>query len=653
MGFSPARIIFCSLFCSLLLSPIFLIKPSFSDPRASEAGLICSKNKAPSIQRQTFVSNFIVALDSLIPHIASRGYGSTITGKGNLSVYAFAECMKDVMRSDCSICFAQIKTRIHKCLPYERLTRGGRVFFDGCYLRYDDHDFKEETFSKEDKAVCGSKRFSGNQTIFKENVIDLVKNISSQGVKNGGFYFGSLRRNNVTVNGLVQCWEFVNYSACKICLTNAISKINLCPPAIEGRALNSGCYLRYSTYKFYNNSGHPPTISHGASSLAIVLAVTLSALASAFLLAAFFTVGRDRLIIKKREEKKLKKLGNLNISKLNYSYETLEEATNYFHDSNKLGQGGSGSVYKGTLPDGTIVAVKRLFFNTRQWADHFFNEVDLISSIQHKNLVKLLGCSVTGPESLLVYELLPNHSLDCHLFGKKGLRPLSWDNRYRIILGIAEGLAYLHEEAKPRIIHRDIKLSNIMLDHDMKPKIADFGLVRLFPEDITHLSTAIAGTLGYMAPEYFVHGILTEKADVYSFGVVVIEVITGRKNNTISFSQDYMCMPHMIWRLNAKGRLDQAIDTALEGNFPSTEAPRVLQIGLLCVQANAKARPSMSLVVNMLNDKDYKIPEPTQPPFLNSSSAGITRDIQESTQSAAAVQSDASGDSTTIALMDS
>lgn len=180
---------------------------------------------------------------------------------------------------------------------------------------------------------------------------------------------------------------------------------------------------------------------------------------------------------------------------LNFKYEMLEKATNFFNASRKLGQGGGGSVFKGTLPDGSNVAVKRLFFNTRQWVDDFFNEVNLISGIQHKNLVRLLGCSIEGPESLLVYEYVPNKSLDQILFGRNTEQVLSWQQRFDIISGIAEGLVYLHESCGEKIIHRDIKSSNILLDEDLTPKIADFGLVRCVGPDKSHLSTGIAGTL--------------------------------------------------------------------------------------------------------------------------------------------------------------
>ncbi|CDY47147.1 BnaA08g05360D [Brassica napus] len=283
-------------------------------------------------------------------------------------------------------------------------------------------------------------------------------------------------------------------------------------------------------------------------------------------------------------------------------------------DKNKLGQGGSGSVFKGVLRNGKTIAVKRLFFNTKQWVDHFFNEVNLISQINHKNLVKLLGCSITGPESLLVYEYIANKSLHDYLFGLQDVPPLDWAKRFKILLGTAEGMAYLHEESNLRIIHRDIKLSNILLEHDFTPRIADFGLARLFPGDKTHISTAIAGTRGYMAPEYAVRGKLTEKADVYSFGVLMIEVITGRRNN--AFSQDASSILQTVWSLYGTSNLVQVVDQVLGDNFNKMEASRLLEIGLLCVQAAFEQRPAMSAVVKMIKGS-LEIPTPTQPPFLN------------------------------------
>ncbi|XP_052187888.1 cysteine-rich receptor-like protein kinase 3 isoform X2 [Diospyros lotus] len=579
----------------LLISLFFSVKPSLSDPRATmpQGGLVCSNTSASPSDRQVFVTNFVAALDSLTSLISAEKYGAVVNGSGNTTVYAFGECMKDLFRTDCNLCFAQIKTQIIRCLPFQRLIRGGRLFYDGCYVRYDDYMFFNESLSSVDKISCAFNDSAGNGTLFRVNVVDLMKNLSAEAPKSDGFIVGSVSRGNLSVYGLAQCWEFVNGSACDKCLANAVNRIGSCLPKEEGRVLNAGCYLRYSTQKFYNNSSPDPVpkVGGGNRRLAVILASTFSAIAFLLIVAAISFVTRKKIAKKRRERKQLGALLlTVNNSKLNFSYETLEKATNYFHNSNKLGQGGSGSVFKGILPDGRTVAIKRLFFNTRQWVDHFFNEVNLISGIDHKNLVKLLGCSITGPESLLVYEFVPNQSLNDHLSARNDLRPLNWEERYNIILGIAEGLAHLHEESKLRIIHRDIKLCNILLDEDCTPKIADFGLARLFPEDKSHISTAVAGTLGYMAPEYIVRGKLTEK----------------------------------VWNLYGTGRLREVVDASLRGEFEEEEANRVLQIGLLCVQATAETRPSMSMVVTMLRD-DHEIPQPTQPPFLNNSSAEIAR----------------------------
>ncbi|KAA8548130.1 hypothetical protein F0562_004609 [Nyssa sinensis] len=237
--------------------------------------------------------------------------------------------------------------------------------------------------------------------------------------------------------------------------------------------------------------------------------------------------------------------------------------------------------------------------------------------MQHKNLVKLLGCSIEGPESLLVYEYVPNKSLDQFLFDKTKIQILNWMQRFDIIVGTAEGLAYLHGGTHIRIIHRDIKSSNVLLDENLAPKIADFGLARHFAADQTHLSTGIAGTLGYMAPEYLVRGQLTEKADVYSFGILVLEIVCGRKNNV--FIEHSSSLLQTVWKLYRTNSMAECVDPGLKNDFPVTEASKVLQIGLLCTQASVGLRPSMDEVVQMLTNKDYEIPLPNQPPFLNAS----------------------------------
>ncbi|GFP97475.1 cysteine-rich receptor-like protein kinase 3 [Phtheirospermum japonicum] len=575
----------------ITLLSTFHAEKSFSDPRATEAATICSNRTAPNSDRQSQISNFSAAVDSITTQAFRQGYGSSTNGTGNTTVYAFAECMKDLSQTDCRLCLAHLKVQTTKCRPFQRLTKGGTLFYDGCFLRYEDYMFFDEVLGYVDRVVCGEADFVGDKGVFGDAVLELVRRVSLDGPRNDGFYTGLVRRGgNLTVYGLGQCWEYVNRSGCVECLENSVSRIGSCAPKVEGRVLNAGCYVRYSTTRFYNNSA-----SHSGN----------------------------------EAKKKLGALSAIvNKSKINYSYETLERATNYFNESNKLGQGGSGSVYKGILPGGQIVAVKRLMFNTTQWADHFFNEVNLISGINHKNLVKLLGCSITGPESLLVYEYVPNLSLHDHLFGRKGDRRLGWEERYKVILGIAAGLQFLHEESNLRIIHRDIKLSNVLLDEDFTAKIADFGLARLFPEDKSHISTGIAGTLGYMAPEYIVRGKLSEKADVYSFGVLVIEVVCGTKVN--AFAHRSYSVLQKVWNMYGTGKLSEVVDSSINEDFPEEEANRLLKIGLTCVQADAELRPSMSVVVKMITGK-HEIFSASQPPFLSSSSSETSSAYQPGT----------------------
>ncbi|EOY00552.1 Cysteine-rich RLK 3 isoform 3 [Theobroma cacao] len=403
-------------------------KLSLSDPRATEAALVCTNRTASTTERQTFISNYLAVMDAVTPLIVQQRFAAVVNGTGDTKVFGYGECMKDLDQSDCNVCFAQCKTQILRCLPFQLVTRGGRLFYDGCYLRYDDYNFFSESLSEGDRTVCNtSDAASSNQTVFRDYVLQLVRNLSVEAPKNDGFFVGSVSRGNVSVYGLAQCWELVNKSACESCLANAVSRIRSCLPKEEGRALNAGCYLRYSTEKFYYNSTAPPVIG---------------------------------------------------------------------------------------------------------------NRV------------------------------------------KKDAEPLRWEARFKIVLGTAEGLAYLHEESKLRIIHRDIKLSNVLLDEDLIPKIADFGLARLFPEDKTHISTAVAGTL--------------------------------------------------VWNHYEVDKLCEAVDPIIEDNFLK-EASRLLKIGLLCVQAYAEMRPSMSTVVQMLTDDAHEIPQPTQPPFLNSSSTEVSQNIASET----------------------
>ncbi|KAH9304737.1 hypothetical protein KI387_009141, partial [Taxus chinensis] len=225
-----------------------------------------------------------------------------------------------------------------------------------------------------------------------------------------------------------------------------------------------------------------------------------------------------------------------------FEYSQLKSATKNFHVKNMLGCGGFGTVYKGTLQNGTIVAIKRLE-KAKQGDTEFHREVKLISGIQHKNLSRLIGCCSQGPERLLIYEYMANKSLDRFLYGN-GEQFLQWPTRFEIILGVARGLQYLHEDSHVRIVHRDIKASNILLDENFQPRIADFGLARFF-EDGGMRSTQFAGTLGYTAPEYAIRGELSEKADIYSYGVLVLEIVSYRKNTDLTLPSGRQYLPEL------------------------------------------------------------------------------------------------------------
>ncbi|KAK6139214.1 hypothetical protein DH2020_027050 [Rehmannia glutinosa] len=466
---------------------------------------------------------------------------------------------------------------------------GGRIFLDGCFMRAENYSFFHEYTVRRPCRLCNGYARA---------------EVAVSGTDNGSVYV------------LADCWRTINASACRGCLENALESISGCLPWSDGRALNTGCFMRYSDSDFLN-----PIPGNGSSRGAII--VIISAAVSA---AAVFVIGavigvymwKQRIIQKKRKgssdaEKYVK---TLNDSGLNFKYSMLEKATGSFDEANKLGEGAFGTVYKGVFRDGREIAVKRLFFNNKHRAGDFYNEVKIISSADHKNLVRLLGCSCSGPESLLVYEYLPNKSLDRFIFDSSKGRALNWEKRLEIIIGTAEGLVYLHDNNKTRIIHRDIKASNILLDSRFRAKIADFGLARSFQEDKSHISTAIAGTLGYMAPEYLAHGQLTEKADVYSFGVLLLEIVTGRQNNrskTSEYTESLVTIQRTVEALFDPNLMLHGYDNTNVKN----EILRVVHVGLLCTQEISSLRPSMSKALQMLVKKDENLPAPTSPPFMD------------------------------------
>ncbi|XP_016504108.1 cold-responsive protein kinase 1 [Nicotiana tabacum] len=298
-----------------------------------------------------------------------------------------------------------------------------------------------------------------------------------------------------------------------------------------------------------------------------------------------------------------------------FSYKELRIATDDFSPVNKIGEGGFGSVYKGRLRSGKMAAIKVLSSESKQGVKEFLTEIKVISDVEHENLVKLYGCCIEDDHRILIYNYLENNSLAQTLLGGgHSSIQFSWRTRTKICIGVAKGLAYLHEQVKPHIIHRDIKASNILLDKDLTPKISDFGLAKLIPPNMTHVSTRVAGTIGYLAPEYAIRGQATRKSDVYSYGVLLIEIVTGRCNTNTRLPIDEQYLLERTWQVYERKELILLVDTSLDGDFDAEQACRFLKIGLLCTQDALKLRPSMSTILKMLTGQievdDNKITKP-------------------------------------------
>ncbi|KAL6283761.1 hypothetical protein ACE6H2_014690 [Prunus campanulata] len=305
-----------------------------------------------------------------------------------------------------------------------------------------------------------------------------------------------------------------------------------------------------------------------------------------------------------------------------FDFKTIATATNNFSHTNKLGEGGFGPVYKANLTREEFIAVKRLSKDSGQGIEEFKNEVTMIANLQHWNLVKLLGCCIEREERMLIYEYMPNKSLDCFIFDQNRKVLLNWQKRLNIIMGISRGLLYLHQDSRLRIIHRDLKSSNILLDDELNPKISDFGIARVFGRNQTEAKTKrVIGTYGYMSPEYAIDGKFSEKSDVFSFGVLLLEIVSGRKNRGFHHPDHHHSLLGHAWLLWNENKGLELIDPCLEYSYVEFEVLRCIQVGLLCVQALPKDRPVMSSVVVMLSNEGVILPQPKEPGFFTGRSS--------------------------------
>uniref|UniRef100_A0A803M255 Uncharacterized protein n=1 Tax=Chenopodium quinoa TaxID=63459 RepID=A0A803M255_CHEQI len=429
---------------------------------------------------------------------------------------------------------------------------------------------------------------------------------------------------------MAQCVPEITTKDCHLCLTIAIGR--LANISTSARVLLPSCIVWYHTaplynssaitYPFFNSSSatHPPNTKIKAPtgrkkrSSHIVEAICVPIVVAILLFSgAWFCIYRRK---HSKPSSDMEDIAGL--ESLQFEFKVIKAATNNFSPSNKLGQGGFGVVYKGKLQDEQEIAVKRLSIYSGQGISEFKTEILVAAKLQHNNLAKLLGFSLHGEEKLLIYELLPNASLDKVLSGQNSVS-LDWETRYKILLGTARGLLYLHEDSRLKIIHRDLKSSNILLDETMNPKITDFGLARLVGRDQIHADTSkIAGTYGYMAPEYALTGRFSVMSDAYSFGIIALEIISGHMCSSVAFPYHEESLPLRAWNLWKSNSTMDLVDPRLQGKFPGHEMERCIHISLLCIQEDSNKRLTMATIVSALNGHQVALSEP-EPPLIGPS----------------------------------
>ncbi|KAL8472009.1 hypothetical protein ACS0TY_029298 [Phlomoides rotata] len=595
----------------------------------------------------TYATNLNTLFSSLTSKIGDAGFYNASEGQiSGDRAYVAVLCRTDYQLDTCRSCVQNSTTELLGLCP----TRKQGVLFNYiCTLRYSD----ESMFRIRSSSYWITTKYPttvSNPAQFNQDLRSLLADLRGQAALGGSavkIAAGNRRAPNFqTIFALLQCMPDLSSDDCISCLIAAEERI-CCENWTRVIIYVPSCTLEYNTQPFYNMTRIeqvramvsvpvpapvpipvsvpvPPTpLSPGngnGSKTPTVTIILVSVVASLLLVAC---VGCYYL------RKRLKKSKHINIQRedddeksptesLRYDFVAIKAATNDFSDTNKLGEGGFGSVYKGKLENGQKIAVKRLSRSSGQGDLEFKNEVMLMAKLQHRNLVRLLGFSLEGSERLLIYELIQNSSLDTFIFDPVRRLLIDWDARYKIIKGIARGLLYLHEDSSLHIIHRDLKASNILLDGGMTPKIADFGMARLFMQDESKGNTRrIVGTYGYMPPEYARHGEFSVKLDVFSFGVLVLEIVSGQNNYSFQNEEDMEYLISFAWKNWRDGTTKKIIDPVLMSTCGSfRDMLRCMHIGLLCVQENAIKRPTMAFVVLMLSSYSITLPVPSQPAYF-------------------------------------
>ncbi|XP_027171869.1 cysteine-rich receptor-like protein kinase 25 [Coffea eugenioides] len=520
-------------------------------------------------------------------------------------LYTLTQCTPDLSADDCESCLSEAIGRLPTCCT---IRVGGRVFLPSCNIRYELYRFYNSA-SPAPPPLSNLHSFTGVPPPSSTKV-SVVENLLIPGFPN--------LPENVNSKSLV----LMSFSsAC--CFHQST------PPFVEVPSIVSNSIpLHWSQSPYFLC-----LIAEKKQNLAIIALISLQSLPGSLkqdmAYAGRAIVMAFRIFLKRRSGKRYAAMAQqgatdgvaeiLTAESLQYSLTEIQIATNNFSVDNKIGEGGFGRVYKGVLANGQEVAVKRLSRSSGQGAEEFKNEIVVVAKLQHRNLVRLLGFCLEGEEKILIYEFVPNRSLDYFLFDSEKKRSLNWSKRYKIIGGIARGLLYLHEDSRLRIIHRDLKASNILLDGNMSPKIADFGMAKICGVDQSVGNTnRIAGTFGYMAPEYTRCGQFSVKSDVFSFGVVILEIITGKKNSSFYVSEDSEGLLSYAWKHWRSGDPLALLDSSIGDSYIKNEVIQCVQVGLVCVEEDVSKRPTMASVVQMLNNSSVTLPTPHRPAVFRS-----------------------------------
>eukprot|EP00256_Glycine_max_P068741 XP_025983336.1 putative receptor-like protein kinase At4g00960 [Glycine max] len=609
-----AAVSFRLLFFLCCLSVIIISRAS--------AQTYCDNHKGNYTINSTYHNNLNTLLSTFSSHTdIYYGFYNFSYGQDPDKVYAIGLCRGDQNQDDCLACLDDARANFTQLCPNQKEA----INWDGeCMLRYSNRSIFGIMENEPFVETVLTMNVTGPVDQFNEALQSLMRNLTSTAAS------GDSRRkygtasthapNFQTIYGYAQCTPDLSLEDCTNCLGEAIAEIpRCCSGKAGGNVLKPSCRIRFDPYNFFGPTiplPSPSPNSQGKSKTSRTIIAIVVPAASVVLVVSLFCIYLRARKPRKKIEKDSHEDEITFAESLQFNFDTIRAATNEFADSNKLGQGGFGAVYRGQLSNGQEIAVKRLSRDSGQGNMEFKNEVLLVAKLQHRNLVKLLGFCLEGRERLLIYEFVPNKSLDYFIFDPIKKAQLDWQRRYNIIGGIARGILYLHEDSRLRIIHRDLKASNILLDEEMNPKISDFGMARLVHMDETQGNTSrIVGTYGYMAPEYVLYGQFSAKSDVFSFGVLVLEIISGQKNSGIRHGENVEHLLSFAWRNWRDGTTTDIIDPTLNDGSRN-EIMRCIHIGLLCAQENVTARPTMASVVLMLNSYSLTLPLPSETAFV-------------------------------------